>query len=558
MVDWVTFDIAVLLMAFGIFPSLYIIYLLYDDRRKPGVLWFLVAMGIGGSWAFLYTTFTLVRSPTITLALANVFWTLVAAAAVVMFLLAYEFVYKTVASRRLVTGLFAPVGVFFLLTWINPGNIVYSADYYVGVDGVLYFPQFGGILRFLVVQAYGYLLVFLATGMFVGEILRTSGIQRRQTVYLLVITLALVVSTMIKVAELVPMYYDPTSTVFAFSGLLFAYSIKHHGLLRYVSTAREKTFEEVEDVILVIGSDDVIVDVNRAGRTRFGENIIGNSLQDFLPEYRRSDEQDPTQTIEIEFEGANRYYSVSTSSIEYGRGLTGSIVVLSDITGLKEQETELQLLKAILIRILRHNMRNDLNIINGYAGAMKEVADGEVVAMADAVHERSAALLQHAEKAQLLERVISDKSLVTGSLKAPVERALAESETDGRAIVRTQIDDVVVEHHPEFYLAVKELIDNAITHHSGSDEQRIDIYSETNGGDVFLIIADQGPGIHQSEIDVLQAEEETSLYHGSGVGLWLVRWVVDRSNGDLHATSSDTGTRIKIRLSKGESAVKHS
>lgn len=556
MADWLTLNVAVLLMAFGIFPSLFTIYLLYDDRRKPGVLWFLVAMGIGGCWAFLYSTFTLVRSPTITLALANVFWTLVAAAAVVMFLLAYEFVYKTVASRRLVTGLFAPVGVFFLLTWINPGNLVYSSEYYVGVDGVLYFPQFGGILRFLVVQAYGYLLVFLATGMFVGEVLRTSGIQRRQTVYLLIITLALVVSTMIKVAELVPIYYDPTSTVFALSGLLFAYSIKHHGLLKYVPTAREKTFEEVEDAILVIGSDDVIVDINRAGRTRFGGNIIGNSLHDFLPEYRQKGEGDPTQMIEMEFEGANHYYSVSTSSIEYGRGLTGSIIVLSDITELKEQERELQLLKGILIRIFRHNMRNDLNIINGYAGAMKEAADGELVAMADAVHEKSAALLQHSEKAQLLARVISDGSIVTGSLKEPVERALAESDTAGRAIVRTTIDDVVVEYHPEFYLAVKELIDNAITHHSGSDEQRIGIYSESNDSDVFLIIEDQGPGIPQSEIDVLHAEEETSLYHSSGVGLWLVRWVVDRSNGDLLATSTDTGTRIKIRLTKGDSAVK--
>jgi len=41
----------------------------------------------------------------------------------------------------------------------------------------------------------------------------------------------------------------------------------------------------------------------------------------------------------------------------------------------------------------------------------------------------------------------------------------------------------------------------------------------------------------------------TPKHHGSGLGLWLVKWIVDRSGGELAFEESDLGgNRVRIRL----------
>jgi len=257
-------------MAIGILPSLIVVYALADEWRKPGVLWFIVSMLTGGLWALLYTLMVVVRSPEITLLLANFFWPVVTTAAVSLFFLAYEFVFKQTVPRRTIGLLFAPVVLLFVVSWPNPGNIVFGAEYYVDADGFLRFSVFGDPLRVVVVQLYGYLLVFLAAGLFVGEIMRADGLQRRQTSYLLVVFSALVLSSLIKIAGVVPIYYDPTSTVYALSGLLFAYSIERNGLLQYHPVARQSAVEEIDDVFLVADTNGAVIDANRAARALFG------------------------------------------------------------------------------------------------------------------------------------------------------------------------------------------------------------------------------------------------------------------------------------------------
>ncbi|MFW6385076.1 MAG: histidine kinase N-terminal 7TM domain-containing protein [Halodesulfurarchaeum sp.] len=556
MAEWLTFEVAILLMYTGIVPSLVNVYLLYEDWHKPGVLWFLVSMAVGGIWAFLFATFTLVSSPGATLFLANFFWAIVPTAAVAMFLLAYEYVFKNTVSRAVIVLLFSPIVALFVLSWFNPADLVFTEAYFVDANGILHFPPFDGILKVLVTQVYGYLLVLLAAGMFVGEAMRTTGIRRRQAVYLLVLFSTLVLSTMVKVADLVPVYFDPTSMVYSFSGLLFAYSIKRHGLLKFAPVARERTFEEVNDAILVVDSNDVVVDTNESGRDLFGIGLLGSSLDDLLPAHE-GETEDAITSIEIDRGDRTRYFSLRESPIRYGRGLAGKIIVLSEITAVKEREAELDLLKQVLSRIFRHNIRNNLTIIIGYAEFISERADDGIAELADAILEKAAHLTNQTEKARKLEEVFTWKTTVTRPLRETVEQALStDPDTHRRANVHTTLGNESVEFHPKFDLAIRELVENAITHHDDESVPHIRIYTEDEDDDeITLVIEDDGPGIPQNEIDVLDAEEETNLQHGSGIGLWLVRWIVDRSNGELHPEATGNGTRIAIRLSKADPVI---
>lgn len=548
MVTWLTPRIAVVLMYLGVLPSIANVYLLWNDRYKPGVVWFILSMMTGGVWAFLFATLTLVSDPGITLALANLFWAVVPTAAVSMFLLAYEFVFKRTVSRRVVAVLFAPILVLFVLSWFDPGTLVFTAEYRVGPDGILRFPDFGGPVKVAVTKVYGYLLVFLGAGMFVGDALRAEGIHRRQTVSLLVVFSILILSTMVKVAGLVPVYLDPTSVVYSLSGVLFARSIRKHGLLKFAPLAREQTFQEVTDAILVVDSGGMIVDANDSARQLFGERVIGQRIEAVLSESTGIDEDGTLRTVEVQRSETTRFFSMRTSPVAYGRGLEGRIVVLNEVTELKKRENELDLLKQILVRVLRHNIRNDLNVVVGYAEFIEEESEGEVAKWAAEIHDTAARIVTKAEKVRTIEGVFSSGGRVRRSLGDEVERVLDSYRSDPEVTVRSDVDDVAVDVHPRFDLAIRELLDNALTHHTGADAPEIDVYTEVTGTGVSLVVEDNGPGLPPDEIEVLEAERETDLEHSSGIGLWLVHWITVRSDGTLATEVTDTGTRIRITL----------
>lgn len=58
-------------------------------------------------------------------------------------------------------------------------------------------------------------------------------------------------------------------------------------------------------------------------------------------------------------------------------------------------------------------------------------------------------------------------------------------------------------------------------------------------GMVYIRVTDNGPGIPEHEYSVLTAGEETALEHGSGLGLWLIFWVVNKSGGELIFEDAD-------------------
>ncbi len=71
-----------------------------------------------------------------------------------------------------------------------------------------------------------------------------------------------------------------------------------------------------------------------------------------------------------------------------------------------------------------------------------------------------------------------------------------------------------------------------------------------DGEAVHLSVADDGPGIPPAEIDVVTGETDiTQLTHGSGLGLWLVNWMIDSYGGSVSfARSAIGGSHVEITL----------
>jgi signal transduction histidine kinase len=96
------------------------------------------------------------------------------------------------------------------------------------------------------------------------------------------------------------------------------------------------------------------------------------------------------------------------------------------------------------------------------------------------------------------------------------------------------------------------LVDNAIKY--GPRGQFIRLKASRAGNGARLAVADEGPGIPKHErARLFEAYErlgrdQTSERTGSGLGLAVVRQIVDACNGRVGVDDTDTGTRIVIML----------
>jgi len=214
------------------------------------------------------------------------------------------------------------------------------------------------------------------------------------------------------------------------------------------------------------------------------------------------------------------------------------------------REREQQL--AVLNRVLRHNLRNDMNVIIGHAELLTRYDDDTQVERAvETIIRTGEELVSHGRKARKLETVMgSDVTLTTVDVSTKVASVVdAHRASNPRATIRTDLAPDATAHALEsFQAAVDNLVENAIEHND-SDEPIVDVAVETGEGTVLVRISDDGPGIPAHEREVIQSGAESALEHGSGIGLWLAFWLVDRSGGSLSFAERDRrGSVVTIEL----------
>jgi signal transduction histidine kinase len=231
---------------------------------------------------------------------------------------------------------------------------------------------------------------------------------------------------------------------------------------------------------------------------------------------------------------------------------------MGDITDRKEREQRLM----VLNRVLRHNLRNKLTAVTGYAGALETVleagaAEGtvpleEAEDHLDQIKRNANDLVALGEKARQFEQAIESTD-ITGTVE--VRSVLADLAAEYRdhypdAEITVEAADLEVRGNARFLeLAVGELIDNALSHND-RDEPTVSIEaSAVTSEQIEITIVDDGPGIPEMERKTLTEGEESSLLHGSGVGLWTVNWLVTRIGGHVSiADSEPRGTVVTLSL----------
>ena len=329
-------------------------------------------------------------------------------------------------------------------------------------------------------------------------------------------------------------------------------------------------FDNLPDAVVEATLDEdetpVVRTVNDAFVDQFGyeaDEVVGNSLNEFvLPEDERDAGREldrraaagerPSREVRRRTADGFREFLFRGIPYETGDGGTRSFGIYTDITARKERERRLE----VLNRVLRHNIRNDINVILGYAEMLAEgVEDDGLSTRATDLREKAAELTALSDRARSLDRTMRRGSPrdSTVSLAQLVDGVLTDYVAEYPSLtVETDVADVQVVGDSRLALAVEELLDNVVDHAGSGATVRVE--SERTGTDVRLRVADDGPGIPEHERTIVEGSTEiTQLEHGSGLGLWVVRWVCESCGGRLRfAESTLGGSEVVLSLTSAE------
>jgi PAS domain S-box-containing protein len=198
-------------------------------------------------------------------------------------------------------------------------------------------------------------------------------------------------------------------------------------------------------------------------------------------------------------------------------------------------------------RILRHNLRNEATIIEWNADKIAKNARTEVAA----------------EAGEMIASRVDNIGSIAESVKE-IERAVTQPDTQrvrrhAARAVRTVADDVsasypaatvTVDEREEMWAAVDDAFSHALTHalenaivHSEDAEPSVTVSvgPSPNTGRVEMQISDTNPPIPDDEINALSTPADISkTSHGSGVGLFVMKWCIESLGGEIKFERSGT------------------
>ena len=340
------------------------------------------------------------------------------------------------------------------------------------------------------------------------------------------------------------------------SGGLFAAALRRYpvtsGFPKADYVARTRVVEALQEAVLVLDWDGHVLDANAAAADLFDRSapsMVGEpvgAVADGLAGVDLS--AGSTGAVTLATTAGRRQFQFSVSAVDGtgGGDPVARAVVLRDVTDRRTREQRL----AVLNRVLRHNVRNELDVVLAYAD---RVDDEEVRA---GIRDSATDLVDLGDRAREAEQLMT---AATGSPE-PVDLAEAArtvvdrhrpSDAEGDLTLDCPDSLVVASHRQVVEAVLSELVDNALTH--AGDAPTVEVRVRQGADAAEITVADDGSGIPERERHVVDDGAETQLEHGRGLGLWFVNWAVTQLGGDLAFGDGSEGATVTVRLfSRGD------
>lgn len=589
-----TFSVPAVLSISAGFLLLFMMPYVWEYRKEnPSAAAYTGLLGSVSLWAFSYGVALTVFDPTLRRLFEIPIWT--ARILVVFMIFVTGFKYSG-HDRNLPRWLKAAIVSIFISSWLlQVTNVLglhtlmwssYTVEPVMGAAAVQFEPT---LFTYLLIGA-AYMSVAIAYLLALEAVLSYGPLYRVHAVAIVLWSLPPLVANFVWLINLRnPTWIElplagldltPPSLLLTSMVLGYILFIREDDLLEIVPANRriaERVAEDnIDTGIVMVNKDGLVLGMNQPAADIFGVDkteILTEPLHEVVGVSIALPVEEPA-TVEFP-DDPSRTYQISTSEIQDGRGNDelGYTVNIQDVTKQRRRQQRLE----VLNRVLRHNLRNDMVIINGNAEQISEI----IRESEEGISEDLARSIL--EKTEFIDR--TSQELVNISEKArDISEALPEDVPERHSINLGELVTSVVEDirsdHPEASITVsvpdehwistderllrvvlENLVENAVIHNDtdeptvsvsvvkvGSDDNRdLDGDEEVEEGATRITVEDNGPGIPEHEIDVIERGYEDSIEHGSGMGLWIISWGVQDLRGTVEF-DVDEGTTVTVTL----------
>jgi PAS domain S-box-containing protein len=300
----------------------------------------------------------------------------------------------------------------------------------------------------------------------------------------------------------------------------------------------------------LLGYDrDTIIDMDPEEVTATALGFDADTIGEVVRDVAKSG--DPVRDIEWALRTASGdvvWLEVNANLTEIG-GEQRVVTIARDVTGRRDREERVQ----VLNRVLRHNVRNDMDAVLGYTATIEETAEDEVVReYAESVHDIANSLLELSGKARAASQMLQDnddpKNRRVGTVLESVVADLRES-LDEATIQLSSAEAPAPADTAVFRLVLSELVENAVEHGGDSPEVEIETTPSTANDETRITVRDDGPGIPDRVLTPFRADGESPFQHNHGIGLWLVNWGVRQLGGGIEfERPAGGGTAVHLSL----------
>jgi signal transduction histidine kinase len=451
-----------------------------------------------------------------------------------------------------------PVG-FALLTLTDPvHDLVWrELDLVDTAVGPALEPTFGPAMYGHL--AWSYLAITAGLGVLFYVFLRNPTVYRKQTVLLMFGAIVPMSANMVFVSGLswgpFPAL-DPTPFTFVVTGVLVGTAFFRFDLLTRAPVARRHVLNEMGDGMLVLDTDGEVVEANRVARQALGvDSPVGRPVTAL---FEGGASEGPGwldgRTLTTTVGDSRQAYDLQCAELTDSAGeALGHVVSLRKVTDRNRYEQRLEVTQ----RVLRHNLRNDMSVIRAHA---EQLAQNGGCPEAERIVDTTEELMNLSEKSRLITRIERRENASTVPVDVR-ERLLALCDRFAADHPDASVDrelppecTAALQDPALFEIPLENVIENAIVHNDRA-EPHVRVSARQADGVVCVQVEDNGPEIPETEFAVLESGSESSLHHGSSIGLWLAYWSVRTAGGSISFETGPDGNVVTLEFPVAERAT---
>ncbi|MFB6164711.1 MAG: histidine kinase N-terminal 7TM domain-containing protein [Haloarculaceae archaeon] len=550
--------------------SVLLLVALADKRDRPGATWLLVVLGVQFLLTASYGVGYFVTAPALRWLAEAAFW--VSASWIGATFMAFGLTY-TGRGDVVRSAWFAPVtggaGLLSVLVVTNPWHHLVWSDFHVAVVDGLATAQYtreGGAVLLLGMTMLG---AAVGTLLLVETVVSYGSMYRRQAIAIGLSPIPPGIGFVCWTFGVVPAPgINLAPALFLVHVALDAYAYLGGGLFAYHPATRRAgnraAIDDLANPVVVVDDEHRVVTLNPAAASAFGVAVDAVRTEPLSACYDGAaiDPTRPEQTAEITVDGRTRVFKITSTPLESGDAHLGHTLVFNDVTAERQREQRL----AVMNRVLRHNLRNDLTVVDMRLDQAIDAGDDDLAESLGVARETVNDLVALGEKARTFDRLPDDPAperVQVAALVAEVVDGLGEQFPEATVAVEGVESATVTCDRATLRVVLANLVENALEHGVDRSAARaradgaadVTVTVERGADSVRVAISDRGPGVPDHELAVLADGDETALEHGSGLGLWLVQWGATALGADVDFETSEAGTTATVTLSRAESTA---